>query len=73
MPATPLLTPKQATVLSELKLSYRRWSPDAVPTFILKMRVNNMGVSYDAADRALKALLELGLVERPKRGYWRPA
>jgi len=63
------LTYYQRTVLRSVKRQARHGDP--VPTGVVREATAGV-VPYDAVDRSLKALVRLGLISKPSRGFYLP-
>lgn len=67
------LTHNEAAVIDILRTFGRLTEVDgSLPVSTIKNKaLDRAGVRYDQVDRALRGLISLGLVERPRRGYYR--
>lgn len=66
----PELTPNEAAVLGVVRHETRLGDP--VRSADVQHRASGRGVAYEATTRALRSLLDQGLLTKPSRGFYLP-
>lgn len=65
------ITPAQIQVLGALREAQRgHHAGDEVPVAAIRERAQDQGLSYDATNRGLTALVKAGIATRPSRGRY---
>lgn len=68
------MTRNEACVLTALRELHRGREGETVRTAAIRERCLDVyRIGYESVTRALKSLVAQGLVEKPKRGFYRPA
>lgn len=67
----PEFTHHEANVLDAVRRLSKTFDP--IPVFLIRDRALGAGTRYDSANTALTRLVSRGLLEKPKRGYYRVA
>lgn len=70
-----VLSFNEGAVIEELRKVYGTgaFKGEPVPVHVVKYRaLNYHGVRYDGVDRALRGLMDKGMVKKPRRGFYVP-